>query len=506
MKPEPNFIIFITDTQGANIIGCYGHPELRTPNIDRLADEGVRFDRAYTTSPVCSPARAGLFTGVYSHNSGAWANSIPLGENTLTMGQYFSRKGYECAYSGKWHLSGHDYFDTGICPDGWNSEYWYDGKNYLDDLSPEEKKLWRRAGAEIDQLPDERITPEFTWGHRVSDRGISFLNRQSDKPFVLVLSYDEPHQPYACPREFVEPFLDYKYPTGPAGNDSLENKPHIQRVWAETIKKNLSAKHPLRDDKYFLPLYFGCNSFVDYEIGRVIDEVEQLDLENTWIIFTSDHGDLMGAHHLLSKGPCMYDGAARIPLIIRPPAEQRRSQVISSPVSHADLLPTMMNISGITPPPILDGHDISTLIDGNEQAGREAVVEFNRFEIGHDSCGGLQPIRCLVCNNFKLVINLFSSDELYDLKNDPDELENLIDSSEHADIRNQMHARLMDWMNERRDPFRGFAWENRVWNYKEDFEWGGGYRPRLDDGYWPQELSYSTGEPLPIESDKKNCR
>lgn len=496
MKNRPNFIIFITDTQGANVVGCYGNKELHTPNIDKLAEKGVRFERAYTTCPVCTPARAGLFTGVYPHNSGPWANSIPLYENTLTMGQYFSRQGYHCAYSGKWHLSGHDYFDTGICPDGWDPEYWYDGKNYLDDLSPEERALWRRAADSIDQIPDDKITADFTWAHRVSDRGIDFLNKHDDDPFVMVLSYDEPHHPWACPREFMEPFLDYRYPISPAGEDTLDNKPSIQKMWAEKVRNIPAHCHPLRDGAFYLPLFFGCNSFVDHEIGRVVDEVDRLKLDNTWIIFTSDHGDLMGDHQLLSKGACMYDGAARIPLIVTPPPDQCEKTVIQTAVSHADILPTMMNLAGLESPPILDGDDIGSLLKGEENPQKPAFIEFNRFEIGHDSAGGFQPIRCVVRDNLKLAVNLMSTDELYDLAMDPNELKNLIDDPDYAEQRDELHSLLLNWMYERRDPFRGYVWEQRPWSDSRKLTWQGPYRPRHDDGYWPVELSYATGEPM----------
>ncbi len=495
---RPNFIIFITDTQGANVVGCYGRPELRTPNMDRVAESGTRFDRAYTTCPVCTPARAGLFTGVFPHNSGPWANSIPLYENTRTMAHYLGDAGYRCVYSGKWHLSGHDYFDTGICPDGWEKDYWFDGKNYLDTLSDEEKAIWRGAADSIDQVPDKRITPEFTWAHRVSDQGIRFLEKQQDNPFCMVLSYDEPHHPWACPREFMEPFLDYQYGIVPAREDTLASKPHIQSMWREKVKNIPDHVHPLRNGAFFLPLYFGCNSYVDYEMGRVVDRLEQLGMDdNTYVIFTSDHGDLMGEHGLLSKGACMYDGAARIPLIIRPPKkEECQPHVMTSPVSHADILPTLLTLAGQTPPEILYGEDISSIINGQEKVDRSIFVEFNRFEIGHDSSGGFQPIRCIIKNGWKLAINLFSTDELYHLDEDPHELHNRINDADANKVRNDMHRELLQWMNENRDPFRGFIWDRREWGPTSDIGWSGPYRRRPDDGAWPRELSYATGKLL----------
>ena len=116
MSDRPSFVFIMTDTQATNVIGAYGRPELRTPNIDRLAEIGVMFERDYTTCPLCTPARAGIFTGIYPHTAGAWTNNLPLGDNVITMGQRFTDAGYHTAYIGKWHLDGHDYFGTGLCP------------------------------------------------------------------------------------------------------------------------------------------------------------------------------------------------------------------------------------------------------------------------------------------------------------------------------------------------------------------------------------------------------
>ncbi len=205
--PRPNFVLVLTDTQGANIVGAYGHPELRTPNIDRLAQSGTLFQRAYTTCPLCTPARAALFTGLYAHTSGPWTNNLALGDNIATMGQRFRDQGYRTAYVGKWHLDGHDYFGTGLCPDGWDEAFWYDGRRYLDELTEDEIRLWRRGLGTVELLRAHDIRPEFTWAHRASNRAIRFLEGRDERPFVLVVSYDEPHHPFTCPPEYAEPFL-----------------------------------------------------------------------------------------------------------------------------------------------------------------------------------------------------------------------------------------------------------------------------------------------------------
>lgn len=498
MSSKPNFIIFMTDTQGANVTGCYGAEGVKTPNIDALAKAGVRFDRAYTTAPLCTPARAGLFTGVYSNNSGPWSNSIPLYENNKSMADHMGDMGYACAYSGKWHLSGHDYFDTGHPARGWDPKVWFDGKNYLDTLTPAEKERWRQAVPDIKTTPRSDITDTFTWAHHISDRGIDFLKEHDEQPFCMVLSYDEPHHPWASPASFTEPYLDYEFPLGPSFHDDLKDKPSHHREWAEVIK-NLPPEHlPLRGDGFFLPSYFGCLSYVDHEIGRVIKALEGSPYnDNTYIIFTSDHGDQMGQHQLMSKGPCMYEASTRIPFIVRPPqGSSPNDHVNDTPVSHADILPTMMKLAGGEAPEIMAGEDISPLIQGEHQKDKKVVIEFNRFEIGHDSAGGFQPIRCIVERGHKLVINLLTEDELYNLDDDPHEMVNLIHDPSKAELRKEMHLHLLEWMNRNRDPFRGSKWDRRPWGTSLGMEWQGPYRPRLNDGYWPSELSYATGEPL----------
>ena len=404
-----------------------------------------------------------------------------------TMGQRFRDDGYRTAYIGKWHLDGHDYFGTGICPAGWEDEYWYDGKRYLSELDEEEIYLWRKGLSSVDQLRAYGVRSEFTWAHRVSDRAVDFLEKHSGEPFVLVVSYDEPHHPFTCPPEYAEKFEDYAYPVGPASYDTLENKPAHHREWAEadTVRlENGRIRHPL---------YFGCNSFVDREIGRVIDAAHALAPEDTYIIFTSDHGDMLGAHGLRGKGPAMYEEITHVPLIVQQPGGVGSGTVNSTLVSHVDLLPTMLELAGLDVPPIMEGQSIVPLLQGREIPEKSVVMEFHRYEIEHDSWGGFQPIRCIVSGQHKLVINLLHTDELYDLEADPAEVHNLIDHPDYAEVRNALHDRMLDWMYEKRDPFRGPCWERRLWRNARRFQWRGKFRPRPADGYAPEVRDYDTG-------------
>ena len=486
----------MTDSQGANNIGCYGLPELDTPNIDRLASQGVRFDRAYSTCPICTPARAGIFTGQYPHNSGPWANELPLTLTSRTMGQRFRDNGYRTAYIGKWHLSGQDYFDTGICPDGWEDEYWFDGRRYLSELTDEEIHLWRQVLTTTEALKEYDVQPEFTWGHRISDRAIRFLSeagpQSGEKPFVLALSYDEPHGPCTCPAEYVKRFEEYIWDPGPNKHDTMEGKPALHKALQDSFK---AAWEFLPDGRLFYPPFFACNSFIDREIGRVIDAVDLHSPENTWVIFTSDHGQFMGAHGLNGKGLVMYDESARIPLIVRGPGRELAGRVDSTLVSHIDILPTMLGLASLPVPPILDGESlVPHVVEGVARPEKDIVVEWNRADVDVHNSAGLYPARCLLSGSYKLVVNLLDTDELYDLVSDPHEMRNRIEDPALAEVRDRMHDRLIDWMNEKRDPFRGPAWAARPWHQSGRLNLSHG-KAQPDDGYMPPTLDYMTGKP-----------
>ncbi|MBN1246928.1 MAG: DUF4976 domain-containing protein, partial [Anaerolineae bacterium] len=164
-------------------------------------------------------------------------------------------------------------------------------------------------------------------------------------------------------------------------------------------------------------------------------------------------------------------------------------------VSHIDLLPTLMDLAGMDIPPILEGESLAPQLAGQEDADREVIITFQRYEIEHDSWGGFQPVRAIVKGQHKLVLNLLHSDELYDVVRDPGEVRNLIDVPEMAAVRDELHDRLLDWMYAKRDPFRGPVWERRPWRASRRLQWRGEFRPRPADGYAPDVRDYDTGLP-----------
>lgn len=477
-------VMIITDTQRPDVLGCYGNRRMATPHLDRLAGEGLRFQRAYTASPVCGPARAALFTGLMPHSANSWANGMALGANVPTLGRRLRDAGFSTAYIGKWHLDGGDYFGLGRAPVEWDSKCWYDMRNYLEELSPEDRVRSRQAATNRDG-----IAAEFTFGHRVSNRALKFLQQHRERDFLLVVSYDEPHHPYLCPPPFATMYQGDELPPGDNAADPLEDKPLAHRLWA--------AAHPSPTDsqrREFLRDYLGCNSFVDSEIGRVLAEVDRT-APQALVIFTSDHGELLGAHRMMGKGAAMYEEITRVPLLMRWPGRVSAGAVCDSLVSHVDLVPTVLEAAGLPAAPWLDGFSLAPTLTNPGQPIRDAVtIEYGRYEVDHDGQGGFQPIRCMYDGRHKLVLNLLDRDELYDLVSDPDELHNLIHEPACAAVRNALHDRLLAEMNRTRDPFRGYQWAHREWR-ELPVSWAGDgmTRQREHEDYEPRQLDYSTG-------------
>lgn len=203
-------ILIMTDTTRKDMLGCYGDKKMVTPNLDRLAEEGIRYDSAYTVQPLCGPARSAIFTGISPHANGVYANGIALGANVKTIGQRLDRQGVHCGYIGKWHLDGGDYFGTGQCPDGWDRDYWYDMACYLEELGDEDKVRSRNCQTSFEPDLDET----FTYAHRCSDRALRFLKEYENTEYFLTVSYDEPHGPCVCPTPYNTMYrgcVDYLY-------------------------------------------------------------------------------------------------------------------------------------------------------------------------------------------------------------------------------------------------------------------------------------------------------
>ncbi|MGI5989567.1 MAG: sulfatase-like hydrolase/transferase [Lachnospiraceae bacterium] len=475
-------ILIMTDSTRKDMLGCYGNKNMITPNLDRMAEEGIRYENAYTCQPVCGPARSAIFTGIAPHSNGVVANSVPMGANVKTIGQRLTDNGIHCAYIGKWHLDGGDYFGLGVCPDGWDPEYWYDMRCYLNELSEKERVLSRQPETSF----REDMTEKFTYAYRCTQRALDFIDKHSDEDFFLTLSYDEPHDPSICPSPFNTMYEGFQFDDNPGFHDDLSKKPLMQQLWAEGTAPQ--SNQPSKA----LTLFLGCNSFVDYLVGSVLEKVKEK-LDNPLIMFTSDHGEMGGSHHLRGKNAAVYKEVANVPLII---CGGQKGKVENHVASHIDITPTILDYVNVPIPRLLEGKSMLPQINDTQVSINDVVyTEFTRYEIDHDGFGGLQMMRAAITEDYKLAIHLYDTDEFYDLKKDPYEVDNLINDPAYAEVRNHLHDLLLNHMNDTRDVYRGYQWAARPWRKDKQPGWSNdGYtRQRENEEYEPRQLDYDTG-------------
>lgn len=499
--PRHQAVLFLTDTQGANCVGCYRNDQLplQTVHLDRFAAEGVRFTTAYTCSPVCGPARSAIFTGLFPHSNGVLGNNNAPHANIPTIGQRLARHGIATALIGKWHLDGTDYFGDGRCAPGWAPAYWFDGRNYLESLPDDDARDLSRRVLDAGDVARHGITSEFTYAHRIADRAIRFIEEHRDRDFLLVVSIDEPHHPAISPEPYVSAFDALGLPVRNA-HDSLADKPRQQQEWAAVSARRLATYLHEEDDGVIFrdPTFFACNSYADSQVGRVLAAIDQY-VPNAFTLYTSDHGDMLGSHGLYSKGPAMYEEILRVPFMVRWRGQARAGAVSDGLASHIDIVPTLLDYFGRPIPELLQGRSLIAQCRRPELQVNPCIFgEFNRYEVDHDGFGAFAPIRCVFDGRHKLAINLLESDELYDLATDPGELINRIESGAHREIRGRLHRVLLEWMNRTRDPLRGPHWQRRPWSDRATCStWQGPTRPRpADDDWYPRVLLYETARPV----------
>lgn len=501
MKPR-QAVLFLLDTQGAASVGAFNPGlALGTPHLDRLAAEGVRFTAAHCCSPVCGPARSAIFTGLYPHANGVLGNDMAPALDVPTLGQRLHQAGLHSAYIGKWHLDGTDYFGDGRCPPGWDPEYWMDGRNYLDSLPDQNARDLSRCVLDPAAVARHGVRAEFTHAWRIAERARAFIHAHREEDYLLVVSIDEPHHPHICPEPFASAFESFRFPVPNAASSFLE-KPRVQREWAAHVAadhRTLFPDGPAGGLAY--PRHFACNSFADSQVGRVLEALAT-DAPEALIIHTADHGDMFGAHGLLGKGPCVYDEIVRVPFTVRWPASAPAGGIDERPVSHIDIVPTLLDYFDLPCPPLLHGSSLLPRLRGISTPAPDATIfiEFNRFEVDHDGFGAFFPIRAAFDGRFKLALNLLDEDECYDRAHDPLELDNLVrrpPDRESTAARDRLHDSILEWMNRTRDPMRGPHWRRRPWRDLPANSWGGPTRPRpLDPSFLPATLLYDTGRPI----------
>ncbi len=414
----PNILFFFTDQQRWDTVGAYGQPLDITPNLDRMAAEGVRFENAFTPQPVCGPARACLQTGKFATETGCFRNGIALPQDHKTVAHWMSEAGYEVGYIGKWHLAStrgeFNYRTDPVPPErrGGYKDYWlasdvleftshgYDGYMYNGDM--------------------EKV--EFE-GYRVdcqTDFVLDYLQSRSlEQPFFLFLSYIEPHHQndhncYEGPEGSKERFADFEVP-----GDLVDT----EGDWRENY-----------------PDYLGCINALDMGLGRIRDELEKLGIaDDTLIIFTSDHGSHFCTRNSEYKRAC-HEGCVRVPMVANGPGF-RNGQVQEDLVSLIDLPPTILRTAGLDVPDYMRGRPLQDLVEGAEDWRENVYIQISESHVGRavrtdrwkysvrapDKNGGEDPDS-----------DRYVEDFLYDLEEDPHERNNLVRDPDCAHVRAEL--------------------------------------------------------------------
>lgn len=432
-KVKPNIVFILTDDQGPWAMGCAGNHEIKTPNLDRLAARGMRFENFFCTSPVCSPARASLLTGRIPSQHGVhdWIcdgnggkqKAIEYLEGQTAYTDILAENGYICGLSGKWHLGDSPKPQKGFT-------HWYvhqgGGGSYYNAPMIRNGELVNEPGYITDAITEDALC---------------FLDKygEGDAPFYMSVHYTAPHSPWVNnhPEDIVKLYEDCKFETCPS------EEPH---PWALT-----EIVAGWKDTREHLKGYFAAVTAMDANVGRILDRIEEKGLqENTLVIFMSDNGFNCGQHGIWGKGNGtypfnMYDSSVKVPAIMSHPGVIPQGVTSGAIVSGYDFMPTLLDYAGLANPEAekLPGRSFVNILLGNEEKGRENAIVFDEYG----------PARMIRSREWKYVHRYpYGPDELYNMKEDPEEKINLADDSRYMNVVERMKAGLDEWFIKYADP------------------------------------------------------
>lgn len=455
---RPNLVIVMTDEHNLRTLGCYRElmsaeqafvwgdgVAVETPHIDSIAAEGALLTNFYVSTPVCSPSRAAFLTGKYPHQVGVPTNDLPMYDDTVTIAQVLGHAGYATSYIGKWHLDG-----TGKPqwePErkfGWQDNRYMFNRGHYKNLhetadgprvnAPVDKDGIQRAN--VGDADEKSYTTDF-----LMDRTLEFIRREQNGPFCVMLSLPDPHGPnqVRAPYNTMYQHLDFQEPR--TMFKSADETPG----WSERSGNNYIENQELNPNA--MAAIFGMVKCIDDNIGRLLAELESLDLtDNTIVVFTSDHGDLMGEHRRHNKG-VPYDMSAKVAFVVKHPGVVPAGKRIDATMTSADFGPTILSLLGAD----------RTLAD---VPGRDFALNFldGRSTISSDRSTYIRATTvtpnwlAVTDSRHKLVISDKDEPWLFDLQKDPDELHNYIADPHYAEIRARLNHDLRLWMERVEEP------------------------------------------------------
>jgi arylsulfatase A-like enzyme len=468
-KVKPNVLFIMTDTQRKDDLGAYGNTQIKTPNLDKLAKNGVMFENCYTTVPACMPARAAIFTGRYPAANGVWSNGVPLPETERTLADEFMANGYSTGGFGKFHFIPHFLKEPELPVMETHNKPFYGFEIFQigeDQRRGAQQKWIEEKYPEFRQMPDDKIPLELHNSYWAVEHTLSFISNcvENDKPFFAFCSFVDPHQPYNPPQKYADLYKPETMVAPFRRDGELVNKPPFHSAKAEgNAMKKYNENWAVEKAKHY-----GEVTFIDDMVGKLIYHLEQLNIrENTIVVFLSDHGDELGDHWLWWKGVHHYKGSTNIPLIFNWESSIKKGKVINGFVEQVDLFPTLMELAGISIHPGIQGiSQKKVLVTDEEYTGRNnAYIEY--FASGHQSpelqemLGKLSDFAntekddIFTLRNHNWRISLCAGQkygELYNLKTDPNEFKNLWNDKKYTVIKNTLTEELFTRMAHTRDP------------------------------------------------------
>ncbi len=469
---KPNLLFIWTDEQRADTMAVYGNTKIKTPNLNKLAAESAVLEHAYVSQPVCTPSRSTAMTGLWPHQSGCTSNNTALPAQTRCLPELLDDPDYRTGYMGKWHLGDEvfaqhgfsewvsiedgyrDHFSSGR-DRGEKSSYWH----FLNEqgYKPNEEGYYSRSFAA--HRPIEHCKPKF-----LETKATDFLQRHQRDPFLLSVNFLEPHMPYYGPLNDLHATDAVDLP--PNFDDPLEdNEPLRYRLLRQKYIEQGSTDQDLHTEagwRRIMANYWGLVAQVDRSVGAILEELERLGLaENTIVVYTSDHGDMMGSHRLLAK-TVMYEESVRVPWLMRVPQLQAKPAVLPGRYSHIDLVPTLLDLIGGKAEGLPGRSLVPALRDGKRRQ-EDVFIQWNgaEGELSADLPGVTRqdvervkdaPIRTVITQDgWKLCLCERDKSQLFDLNKDPWETRNLYGEESHADRVRDLSRRIRGWQESVRD-------------------------------------------------------
>jgi len=436
-KARPHVVFVFADQWRASAAGYAGDPNVKTPNLDRLARESVHFTNAVSTCPVCTPYRAALLTGRYPTTTGMFMNDLCLPDEELCMAEMFKAAGYDTAYIGKWHVDGHgrksyipperrqgfDYWKAAECDHDYPHSHYYTGN------SPE-MRFWEG----YDAYAQTRDAQAYIRDHA-----------RGDEPFLLVVSFGAPHFPHQTAPEDCKAL----YPPGKLA--LAPNVPDRQR--AAVLKE--------------LPGYYGHCTALDACLGALVRTLRETGIaDNTILVFTSDHGEMMGAHDIAPRTKQYpWDESAHVPFLVRYPAVHGTAgKTVTTPINTPDILPTLLGLAGAAISKTIEGEDLSGLVgSGAAERDRPALImSVSPF------IPGLREYRGIRAQRYTYVRDLAGPWLLFDNQADPHQMDNLVGKPGAADLQARCDTALRGELRRIGDDFRPRRFYLDKWRYQVD--------------------------------------